>query len=187
MKTEYRSCPICGDYDDVCTVRDAIWSDTHVTRTSGATIGWVDPNQTTTSYYTSVNSGELAGSLAYPGKPFSIIWLNIFLLFGVIVCWVLGYAGFLGETVPKMDSVMGVATTAFFGLIFSLILNGFTGLIYGAIAYFILFVATIPNRAQWKKDEEYYLDSDYCYHDNVVFDGEVALPPQEYVQYVFAK
>ena len=175
-------CPKCLKSDMTSSVQAAIKGDISVSYTQGSTVSWTS-NETSTSWFTTTNVGRLAQSMQYPGKPFSGRVLFVLMLWGFLISDVIyAFTNFQFPDNPE------IANQIFMGLIFlviSLPFAALSGMFYGAIAYVVIALFTIPSRIAWKKKERFLLTSRYCYRDNVIFSGASAHRPDIFISKLF--
>ena len=176
-------CPKCLKSDMTCSVQEAINGDISVSYTQGSTVSWTS-NETSTSWFTTTNVGRLAQSMQYPGKPFSVRLLFVLMLWGYLISDVI-YA-FTHFQFPDNPEFVNQIFMAVIFLVISLPFAAFPGMIYGAIAYVVIALFTIPARIAWKKKERFLLTSRYCYRDNVIFRGERAQRPDVFINKLFS-
>ena len=181
----YAVCPKCGLDDQTCSVNQAINQSTSVSYISGTTIGWIDPDQVSSSWFTTTNVTALGESLSYPEKPFSFKWLGLCMILGLTLATVHTMGTTYGSMITDNNSLIGFFSAILFTFVLSLLVSGLPGFAYGILAYTVIAVLTIPSRILWKARVTGFLNAGYCYRDNLVFKGNLALPPHQYVSHVF--
>ena len=176
------NCPKCLKSDMTTSVQEAINGDISVSYTYGTTVSWTS-TETSSSWFTTTNIGKLAQSMQYPGKPFSFPMLFVLMIVGFLVSDVI-YA-FTHFQMPENNEFVNQLFMGLLFLVFSMPFAAFPGMMYGAIAYAVIALFTIPARIAWKKKERFLLNSRYCYRDNLIFNGKTSNRPDTYIAKLF--
>lgn len=179
-------CPVCGLEDQVCSVGTAISSGTSTTNIDGMTFSWFKPEDFSTSSFTSTSYSPLAYAFAPPRQPGTIsvlarswsIVIPLLTIFFLVKDW--------GATLGGMSDLVTMLGMGILATVISLFIAIFYGIFIGLAIYALVYLAVIPARIRWASRFRKMIQSGYCFRDNVAFDGKQALPPQQFVNYVFS-